>query len=347
MRFHSYLATAFGTGEDLPVIDLRAPRNGRRFALISKVLSAMGISHGARVPLARYLRLGTLEKSALAGDYCTPVLCFPRNPPFVICDHDQVNHETKVIRISYDAAEAAKSGLIDSGTMFLPILFHPDMISRSVYRQASKIAENTERNIGILFAGNCDPKTYDNQIINSQFGLLNRHKLHELARRLPERLTFFPESRAQFEKARASGKLENRLVWIDTNRFRIPQQEWLHLMGDAQYFVSTPGVRYPYCQNLNEAMACGAVPIVEYPDLYVPQLEHHKNCIAFHGTDGFAGSIEAILATRNEREWQMRSADAIQYHQLHLSLEHASQTITAFLDDDKRRRLDWIIAGRN
>ena len=141
------------------------------------------------------------------------------------------------------------------------------------------------------------------------------------------------------------GSLREKLVWIDTEKFRIPQGEWLQLLSKARYFFCTPGVHYPYCQNLNEATACGTVPFLQYPGFYRPMLETDSTCIAFREIS----EIETLLInalSEDNSHWQKLSSSVAQWHHNHMSLDYARDTIRAFLQNPEVKTMTWIMAGK-
>ena len=324
-------------------------RNGRRFAVVSKVLSAAGIRHRAIFPPLRLLRLGKLERSVLDSEYCETGWRMSKDVSLLVTDQPEVAGKThKVIEISYDLAGAAGRKL-SADEIYHPILFHPDQISEEAYARADALSGKHKRPLSLLFAGNCDPATYDTPEMGKAFGLLNRHELHQLARRLPPDLAVFPKTPEELEtlvsQAAKRGKPLKKLVWVDTQDFRIPAAQWLDLVARVNFFLCTPGVRYPWCQNLNEAMACGTVPILQYPHLYNPALTDGSDSLAFTGAADFEAAVRKALAL-SENKVKPLSKAAHKYHADHLSLTRIISEIQAFAEDPERRKLVWYLAGK-
>ena len=324
-------------------------RNGRRFAVVSKVLSAAGIRHRAIFPLLRSMRLGKLERSVLDSGYCETGWRMPKDVSLLVTDQPEAASKAqKVIEISYDLASAAGRQL-SADEIYHPILFHPDQITKEAYARAEVLSGNRNRPLPLLFAGNCDPATYDTPDMGKAFGLLNRHQLHQLARRLPPELAVFPQTPEELKslvsQATESGKPLKKLVWIDTQQFRIPAAQWLDLVVKANFFLCTPGVRYPWCQNLNEAMACGTVPVLQYPHLYNPALTDGSDCLAFTDATDFEAAVRKALAMAESKVKPLSKA-AHEYHADHLSLARLVSAIQDFAEDPERRKLTWYLAGK-
>ncbi len=320
-----------------------SPRNRRRFALFSTLLSEMKVHHKAIFPLFRRLKLKGYAATAMQSPYCHYSWRRPLETGLLITDQDVNNEGGKTINVTYDFMKHLKTEK-QGETLFLPILFHPNILNEANYVRSSELSKIKTRPIGVLFAGNCDPEIYNNSRIQTQYGLFNRHELFQHAQTLPPDQVYIPHSRVAFDEALHNGSLANRFVWIDTGKFRIPQTEWLELLAKAQYFFCTPGVRRPYCHNLNEASACGTVPVLQYPGLYRPSLKNGENCIAYEDASELRGILQRLL-TEDKTTWRARSNSAVEWHQKHMSLDHARDQIKCFLSDTRRKQMTWILSG--
>jgi hypothetical protein len=324
-------------------IDLRSGRNVRRAVMISNTLAAMSLPHDLVLPLAKFVRRKALAKLPIDRRFCR--LRWRRNGPYriVFSDREADGDEAKHVLVCYDAEKAQ---LGEESDLFLPLLFHPNLLTGDHYREAENLAKSNNRPIGILFAGNCDRETYDKARIGRNFGLMNRFEIYRAAIESPGDRVWIPESREGFETRLAAGELRSKLVWIDTKRFRISRSEWLSLLAKARYFLCTTGVHYPFCHNLNEAMACGTVPVLEYPYLYHPPLSDGLDCIQFSGAQELLAKIREALAEDRLVHWQKRSEAASHYHEQHLSLGSLIGKLEAFLADHARKKLVWHMAGK-
>lgn len=349
MRHGHITASGDRSSATLATIYIPSRRNGRRFAVVSKVLSAAGIRHRAIFPPLRLMRLGKLERWALSSGYCETGWRMQHDSSLLVTDQPEAaGRASKVIEISYDLAGAAGREL-PADEIYHPILFHPDQITEEAYAQAEALSGKRKRPLSLLFAGNCDPATYDTPDMERDFGLLNRHQLHQLARQLQPELAVFPKTPEELEalvsQAAESGKPLKKLVWIDTQDFRIPAAQWLDLVARANFFLCTPGVRYPWCQNLNEAMACGTVPVLQYPHLYNPALTDGSESLTFTGRADFEAVVRKALVMP-ESQVKPLSKAAHRYHADHLSLARIISEIQAFADNPERQKLTWYLAGK-
>lgn len=323
--------------------------NGRRVALVSRVLASMGLAHVVKLPMTGVSRPGRIEANAFAHPLCTTSRFFPRDCKLVIgtardLSAGKAARIGKKLFLSFDPNRYLK-GDTDLPAFFHPILFHPDLVDEHSYEAAGRLAVQSDRRIGILFAGNCDPRIYDNPRMKERFGVVNRIDIQTLARSLPPDQVFMPKHQMDFRERLETDGLKNRLVWIDTKQFRIPQAEWLSFIARSRFFIATPGVQYPYCQNLNEAAACGSVPILQYPHLYAPALEHGNNCLSFEKPENFADAVDQALAM-NQSDWLKLSFSTRTYHEDHLSLAALQHRLRTFIDSPDLPLLTWVMAGK-
>lgn len=327
------------------LIELKTPKNGRRVQVISAVLQAMHLSHVARVPFWRPGLLPSVMRKRLAKTGCRVVWRGTGREKLLITDDPGTGRGTKRIVISYDT-RVLREGRVAVGDLALPIMFNPSLLNPEAYRLAAALAERKERPIKVIFAGNCDPKAYDEPEIASRYGLFSRHRLHRFVWEAMAGQMYFPESYEQLIGKAAAGELRDRFVWVDTARFSIPMTEWLQVMSMSQYFFCAPGVAYPYCHNFNESAACGCVPILQYGDWLFPHLESGVNCFGFATTDGLAALLGSLLSGEHDNRWAARSAAIVAYHCAYLSLDSCMRQLREFLADDERSTMTWIMAGK-
>lgn len=327
------------------LIEIAQPKNGRRVQSISSVLYAMGLEHAARIPFWRPGLLSRAMRKRLVKTACSVVYFSGEPRRLLITDQAGKNASAKKISVSYDVAALRGSQLPDDA-MVLPIMFNPSLLTRDAYAKAEQLATRTDRPIKMLFAGNCDPGTYGGRSMEQKYGLLNRHRLHELSKELLGDRMFFPENYAQLREAAQDGSLRDRFVWVDTNRFAIPMQDWLTVLSMSEYFFCAPGVVYPYCHNFNESAACGCVPVLQYSDWLIPPLRDGVHCVAFDSESALLSKVSGLLAGDCDARWSEMSSAIRKYHQDYLSLDACMQQIADFISDPDRKTMTWFMAGK-
>jgi hypothetical protein len=112
----------------------------------------------------------------------------------------------------------------------------------------------------------------------------------------------------------------NRCLIMDQNESRIDETHWLNTLATSDFFLCPPGYVMPMCHNTVEAMAVGAIPIINYPEWFDPHLEHLQNCIVFDDKADLLAKLNAVLEMGAEQIARMRQR-AIDYFDEHLAPE--------------------------
>jgi hypothetical protein len=103
----------------------------------------------------------------------------------------------------------------------------------------------------------------------------------------------------------ASGYVNQCLI-MDQNQSRIDETRWLQTLATSDFFLCPPGFVMPMCHNTVEAMAVGAIPIINYPEWFDPHLEHLKNCIAFDDKDDLLDKLNEVRRMEGNEIARMR-----------------------------------------
>ena len=80
----------------------------------------------------------------------------------------------------------------------------------------------------------------------------------------------------------AADTFVNKFVLVESGGVRIEAKNWLSTLASSDFFLCPPGYIMPMCHNTVEALAVGAIPIINYPEWFAPGLEHLKNCVVFN-----------------------------------------------------------------
>ena len=110
----------------------------------------------------------------------------------------------------------------------------------------------------------------------------------------------------------------NTFVLGETNEFRVDNRNWLSTLAKAEFFLCLPGYVMPMCHNAVEAMAVGAIPIINYAEWFDPSLEHLKNCIVFDGGNDLVAKLNMVLEMPDDQIEKMRR-NVIDYYDNYLS----------------------------
>jgi glycosyltransferase involved in cell wall biosynthesis len=179
--------------------------------------------------------------------------------------------------------------------------------------------ERPVRKTKILFSGNSREISYNNHLIRDKFGILNRHEIIDFLKR-----TYKKDQRVSFTikdwkpiwildfswSVEKSNRIENKLMG----------DSYLSVLSQSDFFLCCPGVNMPFCFHTIEAMACGVIPILQYPHLLRPQLRNGENCFSFESTAELKEIIESIMKMEPAEIQKMRR-EVILYYSRFLSAE--------------------------
>jgi hypothetical protein len=189
-----------------------------------------------------------------------------------------------------------------------------------------RACRRSERRTRIFFSG--DAEGYVRNRIRYPNEKLPRLAIVDAIRqRLGERLSLV-EDESGLARELAGDEYRNRFVMANPGSFRIEPAKWLSTLALADFFLCPPGYVMPMCHNTVEAMAVGAIPIINYPEWFQPGLVHLENCIVFGDEADLIRQIDAVLAMDREQIAQMRRR-VIDYYERHLTAESFGRRIEA------------------
>ncbi|QDT14912.1 glycosyltransferase family protein [Alienimonas californiensis] len=257
-----------------------------------------------------------------------------------------------VMRLDYDWYSAPPGGLTALFTMH-PVQYRPAVPGREGTRPIDDLTglRATERTAGVLFAGAVDPALYAaGGPITERYGLLPRATI--LARldagphaplRLPPPPNDGPTAAGDdgptaagragggaFRAALARFGGDARRRFVRTDGWRIDAEDWLPTLAQADFFLTAPGFKIPHAHNVVEALAVGAVPIINYAHLMRPPLTD-REALLFRTEDELTERVgEALAMPPEERRRMARAAAA--YYDAHLTPEAFAKTFLRAAD---------------
>jgi hypothetical protein len=177
-----------------------------------------------------------------------------------------------------------------------PVFVHPQLEGLPFQYRVE-----TVRPARLFFGGNTEEGKYDKNVIRDEYHMLTRREMLAVADEVTP--AFRPADAASWL---ASNDL-NSYVLCETQHCKIPRDRWLVALGKADFFLACPGVGMPLCHNLIEAMAAGAVPILQYA-AYLPEpLTDRVNCMAFHDEASLRKTLDEIQNLPPARILELRS----------------------------------------
>lgn len=198
----------------------------------------------------------------------------------------------------------------DINKAIVPFGFHPLLHIENNLKSEKQLNQyinhnRTEKTLPVFFGGEIFHEDY--QRLNSSFpNLLNRSHLFEAVMKWFE------------DELNPEGNGTGKLHIYDRSKVDIPRSQWLRYLGKAKFFIAAPGFEMPYCHNLIEAMAMGAIPILQYGAILRPPLTSEVNALFFSDIDELFLQIEKAISMPEEEVELMCNA-VLNYYQNYLN----------------------------
>jgi len=194
-----------------------------------------------------------------------------------------------------------------------PVFVHPQLTTQ--IKLPYIYQTDTMRPARIFFGGNTSAGKYDRNILRDRYAMLTRREMLGIAGAAFSGGGIHRPRDASVWLASADA---HSFVLCETQHCNIPGKRWLDALAKADFFLACPGVGMPLCHNLIEALAAGAVPILQYA-AYLPQpLEDGVNCLAFTDPAGLGDAIRRAVAMAPEEIRRLR-ANVRRYHDTYLA----------------------------
>lgn len=190
----------------------------------------------------------------------------------------------------------------------LPFFVHPQ-ISAQVKLPVAYPVE-ARRAARIFFGGNTTEGRYNKHVIGKLFKMLTRREMLGAA----EKVAAGGISRPDNADSWLASEEPQPFVIFETQRYKIPQKQWIEALTKADFFLACPGVGMPMCHNLIETFAAGTIPILQYADYLPVPLVNHVNALTFKDAAGLRKALETALAMPQEEIVVMR-ANVLRYYQ--------------------------------
>lgn len=166
-----------------------------------------------------------------------------------------------------------------NGSYYVPMSEYPLMYN---YCSPKELIKSTRlRNCSAFMSGNFSKESYNKISHDNIFDVLSRREVYDFIIEQP----YFKELKSLEEVAISATEISpNKVYLVDTHSdFSIELDTLKSILVKFDFFMALPGVVMPQSHNLVEAMSVGCIPIIHktYADLYIPKLEHMKNCVVY------------------------------------------------------------------
>lgn len=186
----------------------------------------------------------------------------------------------------------------------------------------------SKRTMKIFFAGDTSEVRYANAKVEKFFDVIPRLEVigfilanFENTRKLQNE-----DGKLMLKKLVSADDYLNEII---ISRVKTEEEDWLKILSKTDFFICTPGERMPWSHNCVEAMSVGAIPILQYNDLFYPDLENMKNCLSFTNEKELKMAIEKALAMEPAEIEKMRN-NVLSYYDQFLSIESILKKIQTF-----------------
>lgn len=220
----------------------------------------------------------------------------------------------KKVQIKFDIfSPYAYSSHQNSAPLMMPYPMHPLQYKENLDHLLLKYRKN-EKKLGVFFSG--DMKGYTKSFVQYPKQKLSRTDVVQtIVAQAPGDVLFIQDDSSlamAFEQNN-----HNKCVIVNTEKVWVDEKDWLENISRAHFFLCPPGICMPMCHNVIEAMAVGAIPIINYPEWFSPGLKHLHNCIVFDDKEDLVKIIQDVLSMDQEHISNMRK-NVIEYYENHL-----------------------------
>ncbi|WP_442589230.1 hypothetical protein ACSBL2_24745 [Pedobacter sp. AW31-3R] len=219
-------------------------------------------------------------------------------------------------------------------TWYLPFTLHPRFYKEFLSTYALAGYREMKCNMRIFFAGNADRTLYDSTVLKDNFkGIISRVEVldHlELTFKDSEQVHMIYDKHAFFDVLK-NGLAADKFVRSEA---RTPDGDWLTIMAQANFYICLPGVRMPWSHNAVEAMCVGAIPIIQYGNLFSPPLTHMVDCLMYNTLEELDAMMVLALAMQDEEMDRMKRNVCL-YYDTYIATEVIIDKINSFFASDR------------
>ena len=211
---------------------------------------------------------------------------------------------------------------------------HPDVYHSDLYKLIPMLRRE-QKSIKVFFGGNTG-FGYGSPDIQKLFGKLTRNEIITRLEAFPNQNKLTSVAAEEQINCLLSGKLFH-LVAVKKPLFSL--DDWLRVLAKSDFYIAAPGFSMPFSHNAVEAMSVGAIPILQYPEMFSPPLTDKINCLKFDSLSDLIEKINDALHLDAEKLTAMRS-NVLKYYDENLEPETAVENLFDQLPNIKRLYLN-------
>ena len=232
-----------------------------------------------------------------------------QKPYFLITDREAgaPAHATTVVRMVYEHRLCRSEEDVE-----MPFFVHPYVGAKIKLPHPYRIEDR--RIARIFFGGNTTEDRYSKTSIGKTYRILTRREVLDVATETVGEGIHRPTDAIEWLAAGAW----HPFVMFQTQKGGIPRDRWVDALASSDFFLACPGVDMPLCHNLIEAMAGGAIPILQYANYLPTPLENRVNALTFDSADSLRQAVKTALGMSPAEVVQLR-ANVSAYYRKHLA----------------------------
>lgn len=295
---HSNQKTAF--------LEMRIGKDGRRLFLLSSLLISVGYKVAIYLSIREFFQLDRIGAQLFL--YNKSVFCVSKKKHLETCAV-LLSDQEETLREYHEKGGIGKSLLIDyifksaketyhfTDGLFYPIHFHPAYLSNKIEKKILASCK-IEKDIAVFFAGNISSE-YECLAVRQVKGhaVNDRMEIFRFLNDQCKELIFLPDSLENLQQNMNAGALKNKIVLVNINHWKIPPEFYFQILSRSAYFLYMPGFWQPYCHNMYESLACGCIPILQFPEIFSPAFEDEKNAVVYFSLAELKEKLKRIVSS--------------------------------------------------
>lgn len=232
--------------------------------------------------------------------------------------------KNRIVSLDYDVFNKKRDY---SDGYFFPIAFYPSFLNRESERLALSKSGNGNRAIKVLFAGTIN-HFYKDERTKEYFEINTRAEIFDyIQQQMPSDQVYIPRTYSDLRDKMQNGELVDKIVLLNASEVAIPPEDYFAVLHQTDYFIHMSGYIQPFCHNQIETMACGVIPITQFPDIFHPNLDEGVHARIFKTLPDLHALLEKILTEKSDTMDTIR-ANVVSYYKDYFSYDSFEKRIT-------------------
>jgi len=247
---------------------------GRYSFILCQLLKFSGFKVTVKLEPRFFLNDVPYKRMLLDQDYTKVRNSTVQNSNIVLSGQDRKQKSIKLL-CSYKLIEDK----IDA--FYLPYTLHPRFYQTYEDNTNFIAFRSSKRKTRIIFSGNFERQLYNNKVLKDDFNwTISRVDVLDYIKAQygnDSRIIYSP-TQENFYALLKAGSAKDKFIIAEV---KTNPEDWLPILSSGDFYLCLPGMGMPWSHNAYEAMAVGAIPILQYNKMFYPPLEHLENCLVY------------------------------------------------------------------